>query len=305
MKRKPARPVPIIRRPAAGAFSLRGNPPVMAWSIVYAPPPSAGYPDATNTGLVGAGVSYGSLTSSGSITTSANNQIIELKDISGGIFVDHSGVIIRKCRITVPWGGNGVESEYASRTGDVIVEDCEIIATTPNANNWSLNGVMLEWGGTIRRCNIYGGFENAIIFSNSGGTVEDNYLHDILDYELVAAHDPHIDVVQFWTGISNVTFQHNWVEGRLTSSSACTWGTDNSNIIVDNNVFFGGAYVFRMGEGGSCGTNIQITNNKFSQYPDGVYRAGCGYYGAWSVGSNSGRSGNTYYESGLPISDGA
>jgi hypothetical protein len=263
------------------------------------------YPNASNTGIAGVGLTPGDLTSSGSINTSANNQVIELKDISGGVFVSHSGVIVRKCRITVPHGSMGVETNYSATTGDVIIEDCEIVATAPTSTDWSVNGIMAEWGGTIRRCNIHGGFENAIIFSNAAGTIEDNYLWDILDYDLVSALDPHIDVIQIWTGISNVTVSHNWIEGRLLSSAAITFGSDNANLLVDDNVLFGGAYVFRMGEGGSCGTNITITNNKFSQYPEGTYRAICGYYGAWSVGTNSGRSGNTYYESGLPISDGS
>lgn len=280
-----------------GAYALTGKDVTLTAST------AAAYPDATNTG-VPSGTTL--TTTSGTITSSANNQVIQDLDLAGVILVGHSGVIIRRCRITVPWGENGV-ANTSSAAADLIVEDCEIVGVAYAPNGWGYNGINFEYGGTALRCNIHK-FENCIFYSSAGtgGLTEDCYLHDSYPYSLWDGHTgggdgPHVDTLQLWGGQLNLTIRHNTILADLFASACFTCGSNSTNLLIENNLFQGGFYCFRIGESGSCGTNVQIINNKFSQALD----TNVGDVGLWSVGTNSGRSGNTYYESGLPVSDGA
>lgn len=66
------------------------------------------------------------LTPSGSVSTTAANQVIEGRDITGKVIVAHGGVIIRNCRIKHP-GDNGI---YANTVANLTIEDVEMINTS-------------------------------------------------------------------------------------------------------------------------------------------------------------------------------
>src|SRR5688572_30489076 len=82
------------------------------------------FPDANCTGTL-PGVAR---TSSGSITTSSNGQIIQNLNISGSIFVQHANVIIRNVRITNP-GGVAVANAAGGTGSSFTLEDCELDGT--------------------------------------------------------------------------------------------------------------------------------------------------------------------------------
>jgi hypothetical protein len=63
------------------------------------PGPPQNWPTPNTTGFRGAGVGEASLTPSGSIATSAHGQVIDRRDVTGGITVRHDNVTIRNSRI--------------------------------------------------------------------------------------------------------------------------------------------------------------------------------------------------------------
>lgn len=208
------------------------------------PPPPTGHPDATNTGVPTGTV----LTASGAITTSANNQIIDSKDVSGGITVNHSGVIIRKCRVR----STGM---YVIRNNstNLLIEDCTIDGQNVGGNSMGVGNSNV----TVRRCNIFG-VENGLNVSGNT-TVEDSFIHDT-----VAVGGGHSDGAQFNQGASNITFRHNTIRGGNTSA-IIMWdegNPQNSNVLITDNKLSGGAYTLYTARQGPV-TNVRITNNRF------------------------------------------
>ena len=131
------------------------------------PPVQTGWPNASNTG-VPAGTT---LTASGSITTSANGQVISAKELTGGssITINHNNCVVEKCKITSSaWFPIRINS---GKIG-TIIRDCEI-------DNKSLGGgCCINGTGTIQRCNIHH-CENGWNWDGTCPTViEDCYIHD-------------------------------------------------------------------------------------------------------------------------------
>lgn len=254
-----------------------------------------GFPDASNTG-VPPGTS---LTPSGGFTTSSNNQVIDSLDITGSIEVAHSGCIIRKCRINVV-AGPGTTGIHCSHAGTLLIEDCDIIgADTPGggAGSWAFTGLFIEdpCDATVRRCNVRL-FENCI-WIESDGDVYDNYFHDPVTahLELPEPDQPHVDTFQVPSGISNLHIHHNTIQAHLQASACITFGSGMANVLVENNLLWGGFVCFRMGEGGSAGTNCRVPNNRFSQALD----VNVGDIEQWSLGTDVDATGNVFHESGL------
>lgn len=100
------------------------------------------------------------LTPSGSIRTTASNQVIENKDVTGRIEVfDHSGVTIRNCRVKFP----GQKGLHVMNGTGVTIKDCEFInsaaASGQNPNAGEDIGICLNnVSGTaiIDRCKFTG-----------------------------------------------------------------------------------------------------------------------------------------------------
>ena len=99
------------------------------------------------------------LTSSGSITSSANNQIIENKLVTGMVTINgHSGVTVRNCHIR----HSGSQGLLASNCSNLTIEDCKFTYTNAasgqNPNSGEVKNVELNRGGpiTMRRCTFEG-----------------------------------------------------------------------------------------------------------------------------------------------------
>ena len=96
---------------------------------------------------------------SGSITVTADNQVIENKLITGSINLrGRNGVIIRNCHVRHP-GGMGI---YAQSCTNLTIEDCKVVNTSapvglkPNPDE--SKNIELNYGGphTIRRVYVEG-----------------------------------------------------------------------------------------------------------------------------------------------------
>lgn len=210
--------------------------------------PPAGYPDATNTGPTGA------LSASGSVSSSANGQIIENLDIAGSVTITHANVTLRNCKVSL----YDDASLIVSATGaNVTIENCLIDGLAG-----SYVGIYVEAGGSITACEIRN-FENGIL-SNGNTTVSDTYIHSMTS----TAAAPHYDCFEC-NGGSNVTLTHNTFVCEQDQTSCVMF--DNlysglSNITVNDNVLIGGGYTLycdgQFGGGVVDNATINITNNK-------------------------------------------
>ena len=125
-----------------------------------------GFPDASNTG-VPAGSSL--TPHSGDISSSANDQVIELLDQSGIIEVTHDRVTVRKCRINGP-GGTGNFVVVWVKGNDCVIEDCENTNGVGGGKCIWMEGVT---GCTVQRCDLSDA-EDGVYMSGSGHTIQDN-----------------------------------------------------------------------------------------------------------------------------------
>lgn len=91
-----------------------------------------------NTGFVGLGYDSGDLTASGSITTSADGQVIQLRSITGTIRINHNNVTVRACEINAPIGSHCISFASTGIYGTKI-EFCRIHQSLSQGGN--SNGV--------------------------------------------------------------------------------------------------------------------------------------------------------------------
>lgn len=249
------------------------------------PPPVTGWPDASTTGA------KGTLTASGNITTTGNNQIIKDKNCSGTIRIvgNHSGVKIQNCsaQLIAMVDGNGNITAGAN----CIIEDCTIRGTGGGQQTGIQFGTA---GGTVQRCDV-SGVENGInIEAVNGGTIRDNYVHNLAS---PGNPDPHYDCIPMQGNQSNILVEHNNLV-HPNGLNACVflktdWGPV-TNITVNNNRMIGGTMtVYADNNPGKGMTGIKFTNNRMDGW----------YYGPANVANCTPVwTGNVKDSDGSPIS---
>lgn len=223
-----------------------------------------GFPDASNTGVPD-GTSLTTITAGNAVAnglgiedvdvykTTANDQIVDSLSIVGVLMVLHARVTVRKCRVAGNGGSGNFVVVYVL-SNDCVVEDCTI---TNGIGGGS--GVWLEavTGGTVQRCDI-SDTEDGVVLSGSGHTIQENYIHDLLDYP-GHAEPAHHDGIQ--SDSTDCLINHNAVRAKTHTfmSSSMTNGP-SSNMTISNNLFQGGAYVLRAEIAGSSG--YVVINNR-------------------------------------------
>lgn len=243
---------------------------------------SDGFPDATSTG-VPAGTTLTVVNGDQDIVT--NGTIIDSKDIRGCITVDAPNVIIRKSKVSCP----GIA--IFNNSSNLLVED-----TTIDCQG-VLGGTAITWRNyTARRINA-SDCEN-VLWAEGDVTIEDSYIHDLIEYNIVT--DPHPDGIQVPTS-ANITIRHNRIYGMSRnlafSNSAVTSSGGISNYLLTDNLLAGGGYtVYCDGIGN---TNYRVTNNRFST----IFSPTVGFYGPIASCETTATqfSGNVYHETGLPL----
>jgi hypothetical protein len=247
---------------------------------------SAGFPDATNTGVpVGT-----SLAASGNITTTSNGQIIDARNISGIVRIRHNNVTLKRCRITSD-DGIIVECDAGLPTG-LIVEDCTIVGVG-GAGQTAFNPDGGGGGSIIRRCNI-SNVENAIGIGENAQQIRDNYIHDLFQSE-----SAHTDGIQGTGGFTSLTIDHNSIFGVDTSCIILqNEGGGFSGAIINNNQLVmtnGSAAIYcRSDKGPGAVDNITITNNKLGKASGGGYNSIVGV-------TNLTYTGNTDWQTAVPV----
>lgn len=209
-------------------------------------PGSCGYPNASNTG-VPAGTT---LTPSGGLNITVAGTVINAKDISGCVIVNAANVTIQNSRIRT----SGCFHLIQNNSTGLVIKDTELDCLSANNNGTSFGNY--SW----LRVNVHD-CENG---GNADGNVDvrDSYVHD-----LETDAGAHTDGFQFNQGGSGFTFVHNTiiVPEPGSSSSITFWdevNPQNINVLIDNNLLSGGAYILRCARQGTP-TNVRILNNRF------------------------------------------
>lgn len=212
------------------------------------------------------------LSSSGSITTSSNGQVISGVYIIGGeIVVNHNNVTIQQCYVE----GTGADDTHqifinSGKTG-TIVEDCnlngETVGTTQGGGNIGGAGASID-SATVRR-NALHDHEQGVRYGLTNLSITDNIFYN------PTGNDS--DQVEMYGGSNNVTIQHNTFQGVGVGgwNSAVNLtnylGTIGPNISLINNRFLECGSFFAIcddnGQGGGA-TSWNATNNGFYNCPD-------------------------------------
>lgn len=213
------------------------------------------YPNASNTGT------SGTLTNSGSVTTTANGQVIQnLRINDGQIRVLHKNVTIRNCYINYSNYVWGIDGDYASNGNPegMLVENCEFYAYSAQSNSAVLTNKDTE----IRYCNAHGS-SNGFMIGAGGANIHHSYVHDMDSTNA----DPHYDAIQGGGGWTGCTISNNRLESYDTSCILLqTEFGAYSNVTISNNLLMSvlsgvASFIYLRGSApGTVGT-CTVTNN--------------------------------------------
>lgn len=246
------------------------------------------YPNASCTG-VPSNTTLAVVTGNMFITTP--NTVVEGKDIRGCVSVEAPGVIIRKSKISCDnFLVVGSHASSYSGTG-VLLEDVEISC------NDTQGTAVGDYNITVRRANIHS-CENGFDLDGSI-VVEDSYVHDLIPYDVPT--DPHVDGIQITPVGNDITIRHNTIDANNDGNAAIISPRVSSgivsNILIQDNLLFGGGYTLYCQQDGS-GNNYKVINNHFSTQ----YYPTVGALAPWVHCQDEAQvTGNVYHETGQPI----
>jgi hypothetical protein len=206
------------------------------------------FPDATTTGIKGAGLTYSDLKKSGSLSITTSGAVIDKLDISGIVRVKAPNVTIKRCRIRTS-GGFGIDNQSIG----LKVEYCEIAGVQGTNQCIQYNHY------TARYCDLSGGADG--VKANGNVTIEHCYIHDCRKWT-----GTHNDCIQS-TGGSNITIRYNRLMGPWQTSTSCikmdSMRSQLRDVLIEGNFLSGGSYLVYSGakDGMPCPSNVRIINN--------------------------------------------
>ncbi len=251
-------------------------------------PTTSGWPDATNTGVVGC-PPLQKVDNGDQIQLNQDGAVFENKELMNpaNIKITARNVTVR-CVKMHGTGYFGIDNEElpdnpAPGVGDTTIDrvdiDCE--------NEPQVIGILAQ-SATVSRANVY----NCDHFLNAGGdnlVIRDSYCHELTDLPVV-----HADCIQTLGGNNNMLIEHNSLWSRDTSDILLgqEFG-DASNVVINNNRLMSigtppPAYLLYL-----SGTNTVVTNNRFTKRYT---------YGACTLNTKNPVvwSGNVWDETGRP-----
>jgi hypothetical protein len=270
---------PPARSPAAAAPGPSPTPRP-GGPAAGAPLPS-GWPGPGSTG-VPAGVPL--TIHPGDLVTTHDRQVIDAVDVrGGGIVVRHSGVTVRRTRVTANPAANGPTGiSVLGGLRDVTVQDCEIdMRNAPGGTGIGYEGLL------VRRCDIHGAEKGIQIGDHV--TALDNWVHD--PYTGAAAHTEAVAVFGSGTPVRSLV-RHNTLSNPRSQTAVVFIKTDQGpvdGVTVDGNYLDGGNYTVYSVVGDydrvTPPRGVAVTNNVFTR---------AWVYGATSFDGAVIFTGNTY-----------
>ena len=269
-----ATPLPVAKGGTASSANPPGGPPHQNINCI-SKPSACGYPDATNTG-VPAGTALTPVAQAGlpagtswdpsqhTLTVTQNGTVISNISIGpdGAIWVEASNVTIKN--VSVSSAGYFAIVVRPGFSGTVI-EDSALYGEDSGSNSTSYAVQDMGAGTQMLRLNMYNCWACVI----SSGLLQDSYIHDI------TANTSATDV----SGIGSRTIKivHNTLLNQLSGEYVIF--CSDKNCTVNNNLLAGGGDTVEggsgSGPGGNSGSNVVITNNRFSP----LYFPDCGSIG--------------------------
>lgn len=255
---------PVVKATSAPAVPARPGPATAPSGV-----PVAGVPAGTALKAAKGGV----ITRSGTVIDGA--------DISGGITVAASNVVIRRSRIS----GSDTYGVYV-RSGSLTIQD-----TTITGFENALAGDNYTAAGLDVSATTDDGFK-----IGSNVSIVDSWCHD-----LATAPGAHADCGQVQSGISNVVIRGNWFDPGNKGANAALFiapdlGPSGSGpLLVEGNVFGGGNYSLFCVDGDNRRyyiSGITLRNNRFLRNSN---------YGPIRVNVQALVSGNTWRDTGAAI----
>lgn len=252
------------------AFSPSGRLQIIEFTLTGSVPTGvpSGFPDATNTGLAGVGLSESDLSLYAGPGGYSGSAVVVLEDllINDDIRVyDSVNITLRRCKIN---GHIDIDSTLAA----LVMEDCHVDATTwPNAAVGFQNM-------TIRRSNIQGGI--TAVNASVNVLVEDSYLHG----QRISPTGPDHAGGFLCSGGHDITLTHNTIVCDVLDNGFGGGPSNNLNLFGDfaplldititDNYFpaTAGGYSVSLGHNpganfGDDPTNIVFTDNVLARDP--------------------------------------
>jgi len=289
-----------VRLDGDTAFSTSGSFEVTGFTIAGVP--GTGFPDATNTGLAGVGMTEADLTLYAGPEGFQNNEVAVIEDklINGDIRIyDNASVTLRRCKI------NG-HIDIDSANADLTMEDCHVDATTwPNAAVGFQNM-------TILRCDIEGGI--TAVNASINVLVEDSYLHG---QRISATGQDHAGGF-LCSGGHDITLTGNTIvcdvldngHGGGPSNNLNLFGdfAELADILIGGNYFpvTAGGYSVSLGHNpganfGDNPTGIEFTDNVLARDPDTGKGGAFGTVTSFLAANGNVYSGNTWADDGTAV----
>lgn len=262
---------------ASGLYAIRfGTSPSFQANCIVTPS-YCGYPDETNTGVpVGTtlqevpeditegGECWWWRADLGQVMMDDPGCILENVVVHGQVIVRDASQIIRNVRIEtddlngVRCGWSGDVAHTAGNCVGLLIEDTEIVGVS----EFDCQEGMSSGNYTARRLYIHNcqdGFK-----AGSNTLIEDSYVNDLLFYG-EGSETTHNDGIQT-LGSQNVTIRHNTIKiSDTTGANACIQFNNadgnNSNWLIENNLFDGGGYVFNASP---TVADAVVRNNRFT-----------------------------------------
>jgi len=191
--------------------------------------------------------------------------VIDARLVKGGITIAANNVTVKRTRIRVPSGAEGVGVTIEQGVTGTLIQDTEI------AGSESFQGI--QGGGFVaRRVNIHG-FEHGVEIRGRA-KVLDSYI-SLTDFRYPDGTVPHFDAVCGWS-VNGVVVRHNTLTAPPDQTAAVNFTNDFgaiTNVEIDNNLLTGGGYALYLRGDSSWFspasskpvTDIAVTNNRFGR----------------------------------------
>lgn len=228
--------------------------------------------NAANTGIAGAGLDAGDLTTTAGTTYSTNGQTIEGRRFTSTVTITGDNVTLRNCLFDFAGGASTRAIIVGAAASGALVENC----TVAPASGSYYHGVLIDGavGTTIRACDI-ARCENAIEDDGDDTVIELSFLH-IGD----ATSNPggHVDYIEVYAG-DNHTIRRNRIGDDTVDVTAAInvapWYSAVSvdGVDIDDN-FIDGGNVHVLVDLQSSGSinNVRVRRNKMGGHTNvGVF----------------------------------
>lgn len=300
------RPVAALVGAAAGSASAAAGLSVDSGSWVLR--------DASNTGLVGAGISEGSLSNQGTITYNSgyNGQTITGKRFTGTVTVTGTDITIDGCLFET--GSNPSGASLICNGTNVIVSNCTFRTTSGNTYQ-----VIRPTGGslTVDLCDISDYQDGISINGGNGITIRRSFIHDTMAADGVA----HRDGIEIYGGsnilielctIVHANFSPTNTDRETAAINIAPWSgsTNVSDVTIQDNYLDGGHmhFVIDSNQSGSHQVNnVKVIRNRLGGHTTvsvlGTYAA-CNKIGTTRVETEAALNSNPTDRFWWPHNDG-